>query len=72
MSSGSDVRTAALAGAQEADPGSSKVYVYDSPTTVRILQLGEDLDGSSLLPGFRLPLADLFGQEDEVQESSEE
>jgi Uma2 family endonuclease len=48
-------------------PGTSKVYVYDSPTSVRILQVGEDLDGGSLLPGFRLPLAVLFGQEDEDQ-----
>ena len=48
-------------------PGTSKVYVYDSPTTVRILQLGDDLDGGTLLPGFRLPLAVLFGQEDEDQ-----
>ncbi len=51
-------------------PGTSKVYVYDSPTTVRILQIGDDLDGGSLLPGFRLPLAILFGQEDEDQEST--
>jgi len=51
-------------------PGTSKVYVYDSPTTVRILQLGDDLDGGTLLPGFRLPLAVLFGQEDEDQESA--
>jgi Uma2 family endonuclease len=51
-------------------PGTSKVYVYDSPTTARILQLGDDLDGGTLLPGFRLPLAVLFGQEDEDQESA--
>ena len=48
-------------------PGTSKVYVYDSPTTARILQVGDDLDGGTLLPGFRLPLAVLFGQEDENQ-----
>ena len=51
-------------------PGTSKIYVYDSLTTVRILQLGDDLDGGTLLPGFRLPLADLFGQEDEDQEAA--
>jgi len=51
-------------------PGTSKVYVYDSPTTARILQVGDDLDGGTLLPGFRLPLAVLFGQEDEDQESA--
>jgi Uma2 family endonuclease len=51
-------------------PVTSKVYVYDSPTSVRILQVGDDLDGGSLLPGFRLPLAVLFGQEDEDQVSA--
>jgi hypothetical protein len=39
---------------------SSKVYVFESPTKVRILQVGDDLEGGSLLPGFRLPLAVLF------------
>jgi Uma2 family endonuclease len=53
-------------------PGTSKVFVYDSPTTVRILQVGDDLDGGTLLPGFRLPLAVLFGQEDEDQEPAGE
>jgi Uma2 family endonuclease len=53
-------------------PVTCKVYVYDSPTTVRILQVGDDLDGGSLLPGFRLSLAVLFGQEDEDQESAGE
>jgi Uma2 family endonuclease len=53
-------------------PGTGKVYIYDSPTTVRILQVGDDLDGGTLLPGFRLPLAVLFGQEDEDQESAGE
>jgi Uma2 family endonuclease len=53
-------------------PVTSKVYVFDSPTTVKILQVGDDLDGGSLLPGFRLPLAVLFGQEDEDQESAGE
>jgi Uma2 family endonuclease len=43
-------------------PGTSKVYLYDTPTSVRILQVGDDLDGGSLLPGFRLALADLFRQ----------
>ncbi len=41
-------------------PVVSKVYVYDSPARVRILQLGDDLDGEDLLPGFRVPLATLF------------
>jgi Uma2 family endonuclease len=41
-------------------PVVSKVYVYDSPTAVRILQLGDDLDGEDLLPGFRVALSTLF------------
>jgi Uma2 family endonuclease len=52
-------------------PVTCKVFVYDSPTSVRILQLADELDGGSLLPGFRLPLAVLFGQEDEGQEAEE-
>jgi Uma2 family endonuclease len=44
-------------------PPTSKVYAYDSPSSVRILALGDDLDGGAVLPGFRLPLATLFGAE---------
>jgi Uma2 family endonuclease len=44
-------------------PPTSKVYVYGSPTSVRILALGDELDGGAVLPGFRLPLATLFGPE---------
>jgi Uma2 family endonuclease len=47
-------------------PISSKVYVYESPTIERIVQVGDDLEDGSLLPGFRLPLAVLF------EEGSEE
>jgi Uma2 family endonuclease len=43
-------------------PGTSKVYLYDTSTSVRILQVGDDLDGGSVLPGFRLALEDLFLQ----------
>ena len=41
-------------------PSESFVYVYASPTEVQILQRGDELDGAPLLPGFRLPLTDLF------------
>jgi hypothetical protein len=37
------------------------VYVYTSPKTVTILGMGDTLDGDSVVPGFTLPLADLFG-----------
>ncbi len=41
-------------------PKHRRVYVYDSPTSVRILQVGDELDGGAVLPGFRFPLAGLF------------
>jgi Uma2 family endonuclease len=36
------------------------VYVYDSPTSVRILTRADELHGEPLLPHFRLPLAAFF------------
>ncbi|MDB5350599.1 MAG: hypothetical protein JWN86_1846 [Planctomycetota bacterium] len=42
-------------------PDLAKVYVYASPTSVRVLAPGDDLDGGAILPGFRTPVADLFG-----------
>jgi Uma2 family endonuclease len=36
------------------------VYVYESLTQIKVLGLGDELDGGSVLPGFRLPLATLF------------
>ena len=41
-------------------PGQSKVYAYTSTTAVRVLAPGDELDGGDVLPGFRLPLQDLF------------
>jgi Uma2 family endonuclease len=46
-------------------PRQQEVYVYSSPTEVQILQLGQELDGGDLIPGFRLPLAALFQDESE-------
>lgn len=37
-----------------------RVYVYDSPTQVRILTRADELVGDPVIPGFRLPLAELF------------
>jgi Uma2 family endonuclease len=51
-------------------PVVGKVYVYDSPTCVRILQRGDDLDGEDLLPGFRVALATLFEEGDEAPEDA--
>jgi Uma2 family endonuclease len=41
-------------------PRQKEVYVYSSPTQIEVLQLGQELDGGTLAPGFRLPLAALF------------
>jgi Uma2 family endonuclease len=41
-------------------PRQQEVYVYASPTQIQVLQLGQELDGGDLVPGFRLPLAALF------------
>jgi len=41
-------------------PGTSKIYVYGSPTQVSVLQRGDELDGGALLPGFRVALSTLF------------
>ena len=43
-------------------PNVAKTYVYTSPTSVSILDLGGTLDGGPVLPGFRLPLITLFGE----------
>lgn len=41
-------------------PEEQQVYVYDAPTHVRILTVRDDLLGGEVVPGFRLPLAQLF------------
>ena len=41
-------------------PQQRLVYVYDSPTQVRGLTQADELDGGEILPGFRLPLLNLF------------
>ncbi len=37
-----------------------QVYIYESPTQVRILTRADELYGEPVLPHFRLPLASLF------------
>jgi Uma2 family endonuclease len=46
-------------------PRQQEVYVYASPAQIQVLQLGQDLDGGDLIPGFRLPLAALFEDDPE-------
>ncbi len=44
-------------------PVVQQVYVYSSPTDVRIIPNNGELSGETLLPGFRLPLAVLFEED---------
>lgn len=41
-------------------PDSGRVYVYQSPPRVSILERTDTLDGGEVLPGFRLPIAGLY------------
>lgn len=43
------------------DPRRRAVTVYRSARDIRILTGAEELDGGDVLPGFRLPLLELFG-----------
>ena len=38
-------------------PQQKSIYIYTSPTKIQVLQLGDELDGGDLLPGFKLPLS---------------
>lgn len=41
-------------------PQSEQVYVYVSKKDCKILEVGDVLDGGKVLPGFTLPVAELF------------
>lgn len=41
-------------------PNDQEVYLYESPTQVKILTARDEIQGGQLIPGFRLPLAELF------------
>lgn len=41
-------------------PNVEHVYCYDSPAAVRVLTRTDELTGDPIIPGFRLPVADLF------------
>jgi Uma2 family endonuclease len=43
-------------------PPQSKIYAYSSPTQVQVLTTADELDGGSVLPGFRLALSELFAE----------
>ncbi len=41
-------------------PDSGRVYIYQSPMQVSILERPDTLDGGEVLPGFRLLIAQLY------------
>ncbi len=43
-------------------PQQSRIYVHQSPTQISALTLNDTLDGGTVLPGFRLALAELFSE----------
>jgi len=47
------------------------VYVYRSAVDVRVLQIGDELDGGDVLAGFRRPVRDLFEEEGETEPEPE-
>jgi len=46
------------------------IYVYDSPKMIRILDRDDELTGDPVIPGFRLPLAELFADEPEIDDAT--
>lgn len=42
------------------DPKKSTVTVYEGPKTSRTLRSGDTLDGGTVLPGFTMPLGEIF------------
>ncbi len=48
-------------------PPKQQIFVFDSPNEVRILTAGQDLEGGTLLPGFRLNVASLFQRQGEAE-----
>lgn len=46
-------------------PRQERLYVYTTPTAVRVLSRTDELSGDPVVPGFRLALTDLFPPPDE-------
>jgi len=44
-------------------PHTQRVYAFESATSIRVLSPTDDLTGDPVVPGFRLPLAELFPPE---------
>ena len=48
-------------------PSQEQVYIYESPSRVRILTRSDELHGEPVLPHFRLPLTELFEEVEEAE-----
>jgi Uma2 family endonuclease len=59
-----DYFTAGVQRVWEVNPDNRTVAVYTSPTDFTTLGVGDTLDGAPVLPGFTLPLSQLFGELD--------
>ena len=46
-----------------ADPRRQQIHVYHSLTNIERLTAGDELSGGDILPGFKVPVAELFGVE---------
>ncbi len=44
------------------NPAERNAHVYRTPEAERLLRVTDALDGEDVLPGFRLPLAELFAE----------
>ena len=44
-------------------PDQAEIYVYESPRAVKIIGYNETADGSVVLPGFQMPLTEVFETE---------
>jgi len=44
-------------------PTAEQVYIYDAPDAVRVLTTADQIEGGTLLPGFRLSVAAIFSRE---------
>lgn len=51
-------------------PEYDEVHVYDAPRSNRMLALEDELTGDPVIPGFRLPLAELFADEAEADDAT--
>lgn len=46
-------------------PGQRQLHRLQSPTQIEVLQMGQELDGGTILPGFRMHLSELFEDDPE-------